>query len=69
MSTGTIPKQTRCGHSQRELCLLAPGPELCGGGGGGSRGRSGSSSSSEVAMVLMALWYSGVELGMAYLDI
>lgn len=49
--------------------LLIPGPEPCGGGGGGSRGRSGSSSSSEVAMVLMALWYRGVELGMAYLDI
>lgn len=64
-----LSKPTVATHSQRELCLLAPGPEPCGGGGGGSRGRSGSSSSSEVAMVLMALWYSGVELGMAYLDI
>ncbi len=35
----------------------------------GSRGLSGSISSSDVAIVLMASWYSGVELGMAYFDI
>lgn len=35
----------------------------------GRRGLSGSISSSDVAIVLMASWYSGVELGMAYFDI
>lgn len=62
----TCEKFLSPGTSPPPASLLSPGMLLMGGRLGE---RAGGESSSELATVLMASWYSGVELGIANLDI